>query len=271
MTFKSKYQAKHPDKQGLISYTTEENETWTILFERQLDIIKNRACDEFINGISLLEMSSAKIPQCPEMNQAFKQTTGWSVKPVEAIIPAEEFFSLLTHRIFPAAAFIRRREELDYLQEPDIFHEFFGHCPMLTDPVYADFMQKYGEIALQANEQDRNYLARLYWFTVEFGLLQTAKGLRIYGGGILSSKEETVYSIESDIPVRKPLADGLEALRTPYRIDMLQPVYYVAANYQEIYSLMQNDILGLVHKAQDLGDFEPLFDSPEQDQTTVKC
>jgi len=271
MTFVSKYKAKHPDTAGFIDYTAEENEIWAILFERQLKIVQNRACDEFIKGLDLLSMSANKIPQCPEMNQAFQHLTGWKVNPVEAIIPAEEFFTLLTNSIFPAAAFIRRREELDYLQEPDIFHEFFGHCPMLTDPVYADFMQKYGEIALNANEQDRNYLARLYWFTVEFGLIQTSKGLRVYGGGILSSKEETIYSVESDKPIRKPLADGLDALRTPYRIDILQPIYYVIDSYQNIYDIMQNDILGLIHKAQDLGDFEPLFDSPEQDQTTVKC
>ncbi|MAZ40078.1 MAG: phenylalanine 4-monooxygenase [Legionellales bacterium] len=271
MKFQSKYTAKTPNEQGLIHYTQEENAIWALLFNRQMDIVKNRACNEFILGLASLEMSADHIPQCLEMNSALKKTTGWRVKPVEAIIPADEFFSLLAERIFPAAAFIRSRDELDYLQEPDIVHEFFGHCPMLTDTVYADFMQNYGKIALNASETDREYLARFYWFTVEFGLINTLNGLRIYGGGILSSKEESIYSLESDIAQRKPLADGLEALRTPYRIDILQPIYYVINSYQEIYDIMQNDIIGLIHQAQDLGDFAPIFEQVKPEQRDVKC
>jgi phenylalanine-4-hydroxylase len=271
MKFQSQYQAKHPDAQGYIDYTNTEHETWSILFNRQVELVQSRACETFLTGIKWLSMSGEHIPQCPQMNEAFKKTTGWSVKPVEAIIPADEFFSLLSERIFPAAAFIRSREALDYIQEPDIFHEFFGHCPMLTDPVYADFMEKYGKIALKASPEDRNYLARLYWFTVEFGLIYDKTGLRIYGGGILSSKNETIYSLESTIPQRKPLDDGLSALRTPYRIDILQPIYYTIESYHTIYDIMDNDILGLIHQAQDLGDFEPLFDPPLHIQGEVKC
>lgn len=271
MAFHSKYHAKKPNAQGLIAYTKAENEIWSILFERQLQIVQHRACDTFLKGIDLLGMSAKKIPQCPEMNLAFSTTTGWQVKPVEAIIPAEEFFTLLSQRIFPAATFIRRREELDYLQEPDIFHEFFGHCPMLTDPIYADFMQKYGKIALNASTQDREYLARLYWFTVEFGLIQSTKDLRVYGGGILSSKSETIYCLESSVPKREPLGNGLAALRTPYRIDIMQPIYYVIHAYQDIYDILENDIIGLVHHAQDLGDFKPLYDPKPTDQTNIYC
>ncbi len=260
MTFQSKYVAKKPDIHGYISYTKEENAIWRELFTRQSKIVIDRACEEFILGIDKLDMSSDHIPQCPEMKKAMATSTGWEVHPVEAIIPADEFFSLLAHCKFPAAAFIRRHDELDYLQEPDIFHEFFGHCPMLTDPTYAAFMQDYGKKALKANDIDRSYLARLYWFTVEFGLIQTAKGMRIYGGGILSSMQETVYSVESTLPTRSPLGDGLAALRTPYRIDILQPVYFFITMYEELYHIMRNDVIGLIHKAQDLGDFPPQFD-----------
>jgi phenylalanine-4-hydroxylase len=260
MTFRSKYVAKKPDAHGYINYTKEENAIWNELFTRQSRIIIDRACDEFIHGIQALHMASSHIPQCPEIKKALQHSTGWQVKPVEAIIPAEEFFSLLAECKFPAAAFIRRREELDYLQEPDIFHEIFGHCPMLTDHNYATFMQNYGNLALAANDIDRSYLARLYWFTIEFGLIHTANGMRIYGGGILSSMQETIYAIESPIPVRLPLEDGLTALRTPYRIDILQPVYFFIQSYKDLYHIMQNDIMGLIHQAQDLGDLPPRFD-----------
>jgi len=271
MKFQSKYTAKKPNKEGFIEYTPEEHATWHFLFDRQMEVIQGRACNEFIQGLDFLAMSREHIPKCIDINNAFKNTTGWRVKPVEAIIPADEFFSLLANKTFPAAAFIRSKEELDYLQEPDIMHEFFGHCPMLTDPVFADFIQNYGICALNASTEDRDYLARLYWFTVEFGLIQTAKGLRVYGGGILSSKEETIYAIESPIPKRYPLNNGLNALRTPYRIDILQPVYYVIEHFKELYNILQNDIIGLIHKAQDLGDFEAQFEQPQPNQKDIKC
>ncbi|MFN7098726.1 MAG: phenylalanine 4-monooxygenase, partial [Gammaproteobacteria bacterium] len=197
-----KYIAKTPDADGYIHYNDDENSVWRELFLRQQDIVRHRACDEFINGIQLLEMAADHIPQLPEMNQVLQRFTGWQVEPVAALIPNEEFFDLLAHKKFPAAAFIRNRDELDYLQEPDIFHEFFGHCPMLTDQVYADFTECYAKKTLQANDVDRAYLGRLYWFTIEFGLINTLNGLRIYGGGILSSKAETIYAVDSPEPLR---------------------------------------------------------------------
>ena len=171
----------------------------------------------------------------------------------------EEFFSLLANRKFPCATFIRTPEDLDYIQEPDIFHELFGHCPLLAYQPYADFSQKYGEIALKATPEQRLFLGRLYWFTVEFGLIKTDAGNRIYGGGILSSKEETIYSLESTIPERRAFGNGLDALRTPYRIDMLQTIYYVIESFDCLYKLLENDILGLITEAQSLGEFEPTF------------
>lgn len=264
MEFTSKYVAKKPDKNGHIHYTEEENSVWHDLIMRQHDIVKSRACDEYLQGLDILNFSNDRIPQCYEMNEKLSKATGWTVEPVEALIPTDYFFQLLSSKKFPAACFIRKREELDYLQEPDIFHEFFGHCPLITHPIYADFMQKYGKIALEANEADRDLLGRLYWFTIEFGLIKTAKGLRCYGGGILSSKEETIYAIDSNIPQRKSLNNGLDALRTPYRIDILQPIYYVIDNFQDLFDLLNDDIIGRIQKARQLGEFEPLFDREDK-------
>ncbi|CAN5436974.1 phenylalanine 4-monooxygenase [soil metagenome] len=259
MSKKTNYIAKKPDANGIVHYTAEENHVWHDLIVRQLEIIKNRACAEYLEGVRLLNFSQDRIPQLHEVNAVLHKATGWMVHPVAALISFDRFFDLLANRKFPAATFIRTREDFDYIQEPDIFHEFFGHCPMLTEPVYADFMQKYGEIGLAANQKDRVMLARLYWFTVEFGLINTAQGLRIYGGGILSSKTETIYAVESSVPQRDPLGIGLEALRTSYRIDILQPIYYVINNYKELYDLVDKDLIALINHARELGEFAPIY------------
>ena len=237
----SKYVAKQPDEHGIIAYTDTENATWQKLIERQMEVIQQRACDEFISGLQCLNMSHRSIPQCSEINNALGKATNWSVEPVAALIPVDYFFTLLSKRKFPAATFIRVPEELDYLQEPDIFHEFFGHCPLLTDPVYADFMHKFGVVALRANAVQREYLARLYWFTVEFGLMQTPEGLRNYGGGILSSKQETISAIESVEPERRALGNCIQALRTPYRTDIVQTIYYTIESFEELYRLLDDE------------------------------
>jgi phenylalanine-4-hydroxylase len=260
----SKYQAKAPDAQGRVLYTPEENAIWHDLYHQQITIVQGRGCDEYLRGLDILDMSPSRIPQIPEVNQILQKATGWQVHPVDAIIGFEAFFELLANRQFPAATFIRTREDFEYITEPDIFHELFGHCPMLTEPVYADFMEAYGRIGLNASHSDRVALARLYWFTVEFGLINTAKGLRIYGGGILSSKSETVYAVESNIPSRKPFV-ALDALRTPYRIDILQTIYYVIDGYRALYDLVNSDLLGLVAEAHRLGMFAPTYPPAEED------
>lgn len=232
----TKYIAKKPDKNGYIHFTEDENTTWQILYERQIKTIQNRACGEFIEGLQRLNMSSQKIPQCPEISNVLQATTGWSVAPVDTIIPLEKFFSLLANRQFPAACFIRLREELDYLQEPDIFHEFFGHCPLLTNLDYADFVQWYGETALRMDNKTQSLLGRLFWFTIEFGLIQTNKGLRIYGGGILSSYQETIFALESDLPKRFPF-DLRHILDTAYRYDEIQKCYFIINDLKELFKL----------------------------------
>ncbi len=244
----SKYTAKIPDQQGNIHFTAHEHGTWQLLFDRQKNVVKDRACDEFMHGLTKLNYSPQRIPQCPEVSAVLQSTTGWTVVPVAAMIPLSEFFSLLANRQFPVASFIRLREELDYLKEPDIFHELFGHCPLLTHPAYADFVQWYGETALKTTAEIQSLLGRLFWFTIEFGLMRTTQGLRIYGGGILSSFAETTYALESDVPERLPF-DAQQILQSPYRYDEIQTRYYVLENLDQLFQLKSDQILQWVEAA----------------------
>lgn len=258
MEFKSRYVAHIPDASGMIQYADAEHKVWKTLFERQLKIIQNRACDEFMHGLEALKLSATQIPQLPEVSERLKHLTGWQIKPVPALISAKAFFELLADKSFPAATFIRVEEELNYVQEPDIFHEIFGHCPMLTNPLFAEFAAKYAQKVLEFPEARWPLLQRLFWFTVEFGLIRTPKGLKAYGGGILSSISETPYCLESDVPMRV-IFDPIVAFRTPYRIDELQRVYFVIDSYQELYDFVCSDIDALMCRACELGEFPPLF------------
>lgn len=252
------YVSKKPDKHGIVTYTPEENAMWKTLIERQTNIVASRACDEFLTGLKILNFPRDRIPQLPEVNKNLQAATGWSVAPVAALIDFDKFFKLLSERKFPAATFIRRPEDLLYIQEPDIFHELYGHCPMLTNQVYADFMQHYGQLGVGAEHKDQVMLARLYWFTVEFGLIKTHQGLKIYGGGILSSIGETPYALESNIPQRKSF-DLLEILRTPYRIDIKQPIYFIINDYQTLYDTVNKDIFLVIAEARRLGMNKPMY------------
>ncbi|RUQ90749.1 phenylalanine 4-monooxygenase [Legionella septentrionalis] len=258
MEFVSRYVAHQPDEQGLVSYSANEHRVWQILFERQCKLLPGRACDEFLLGLENLGLTATQIPQLPEVSARLKALTGWEVAPVAALISAREFFELLADRRFPAATFIRSEEELNYVKEPDIFHELFGHCPMLTNPVYADFVHNYARKVLEFPECEWALLQRLFWFTVEFGLILTEKGMRAYGGGILSSISETVYSVESDVPLRV-LFDPVAGFRMPYRIDMLQPVYFVIRSYEELYAFVMSDVKELIQRARTLGEYPPFF------------
>ncbi len=261
--FHSKYTAKIPDDNGYIEYTKQENETWGVLYRRMMDIIDDYACDEYVQGLDKLGITGDHIPQTPEINQRLQAETGWGVEPVPALIPLDRFFELLASKRFPAATFIRIPEELDYVEEPDIFHEIYGHCPLLTNQAFADFAQKYGELTLKMNDSDRMMMQRLYWFTVEFGLIKTAKGMRNYGGGILSSFSETQYAVDSDVPKRIALGDGVEPLRTPFRIDILQPVYFYIESFKQLYDIISDDPAALIARAHELGEHQPLFEVDE--------
>lgn len=267
MDFQSRYVSHQPDKAGRVAWSVEENGIWRHLYERQLAIISNRACDEFLCGLDQLGLTAESIPQLPDVSQKLKALTGWQVEPVAALISARAFFELLATKRFPAATFIRSQEEIDYVKEPDIFHEIFGHCPMLTNPVYADFVHQYALKVLSLPESDWALLQRLFWFTVEFGLIQTHQGLRAYGGGILSSISETAYSVESDIPMRV-LFDPVVAFRTPYRIDMLQRVYFVINSYQQLYDFVGQNVPAFLNRARELGEF-PAFFPVDKDNPSV--
>ena len=215
----SAYRSKIRDGKGNIHYNAAENAVWRDLLARQEKLLPGRVCEEFLAGLEALALPRERVPQLGEINARLARTSGFGVEAVPALISPEKFFGLLAARKFPVATFIRRREEFDYLQEPDIFHEVFGHCPLLTNPDYADFLQRFGAAALDAGKPYFWRLQRLFWFTVEFGLIETKDGVRIYGAGIASSPGETRFSLESDQPERHPF-DPLRVFRTPYRIDM---------------------------------------------------
>ncbi|KAF1070264.1 MAG: Phenylalanine-4-hydroxylase [Pseudomonas citronellolis] len=251
------YVAREPDTHGVIHYPDSEHQVWHTLISRQLRLLDGRACTEYLDGLEQLRLPLEHIPQLADINRVLQASTGWQVARVPALIPFQTFFELLASRRFPVATFIRTVEELDYLQEPDIFHELFGHCPLLTNRWFAEFTHTYGQLGLAASPQERVYLARLYWMTIEFGLLDSADGLRIYGGGILSSPKETLYSL-SETPLQQPF-DALEAMRTPYRIDILQPLYFVLPNLHSLFELAAQDIMALVRQAMRLGLHAPRF------------
>lgn len=260
----SLYTAHQPDEQGVIHYSDEEHGTWQILIERQLAALGGKACEEYVAGLARLDLPRDRIPQLAEINAVLQPATGWTVVAVPALISFDRFFSLLANRQFPVATFIRRRDELDYLQEPDIFHELFGHCAMLTNPAFAHFTHVYGQLGQQASKEERVFLARLYWFTVEFGLVQGdagkgqgSDGLHIYGGGILSSIGETAYALSGQ-PRLQPF-NLMEVLRTPYRIDIMQPIYFVLPSLDALYRLAEQDIMGTLAEARRLGLNAPLF------------
>lgn len=256
---KTTYVSKQPNANGLIDWTQAENQTWNTLITRQTEIVKTRASDEFLEGLDRIGFSKDRVPQHTEINSRLADFTGWEVEVVPALIPAKEFFTLLANKKFPAASFIRVPEELDYIQEPDIFHEFYGHVPLLTFPDYANFMEEFGKIALSISPKDRRRLFRLFWFTIEFGLLKSDNGIKAYGGGMLSSIHETVYSVESPVAIREAF-DPLKALRTPYRIDIPQPLYYVLDSFSDLFKILDNDLIALLEKSKELGDFPPLFE-----------
>lgn len=246
------YEAKVPDQSGNVAYTNDEHDVWNTLYTRQIKLLEGRACKEFMDGVHALHLSAEKIPQLPDVSARLKAISGWSVAPVKALISFKEFFDLLANRKFPAATFIRLREHLDYLKEPDIFHEIFGHCPLLTNVAFADFTQRVGEIGQSMTNVERVMLARLYWFTVEFGLINTENGLRIFGGGILSSKGESVYALESDIPTRRQF-DLLTVLRTTYRYDEMQKDYFIINSFAELFALVSADLKEIFKEAKAKG------------------
>jgi phenylalanine-4-hydroxylase len=234
--------------QGWTDYSDAEHQVWITLYERQAALLPGRACDPFLKGLEALDLHRAGIPEFARINQELTRLTGWSVVAVPGLVPDEIFFEHLANRRFPAGQFIRQPDQLDYLQEPDVFHDVFGHVPMLTDPVFAGYMQAYGQGGLRALHLGRLHnLARLYWYTVEFGLLDTPAGLRLMGAGIVSSHAESIFALDDPSPNR--LGFELErVMRTPYRIDDFQQVYFVVPSLQALLDATLQDFGPIYHR-----------------------
>src|SRR5436305_11294716 len=226
--------AQHTIEQDWSGHTEEEHAIWRYLFERQQRLLAGRACREYLDGLKGLGVAAKGIPEFERLSGILGRATGWRIVAVPGLVPDDVFFGFLARRRFPSTCFIRGRDQLDYLQEPDVFHDIFGHVPMLMNPVFADYMQAYGQGGLKALSLGAlHHLARLYWYTVEFGLIETAAGLRIYGSGIVSSKGESVYCLEDPRPNRLGF-DLMLVMRTKDRIADFQALYFAIRSFEEL-------------------------------------
>ena len=238
-------------------YTEEEHAIWRLLFDRQQRLLVGRACREFLDGLSGLGVAAEGIPDFRRLNEALHAATGWRIAAVPGLVPDDIFFGYLARRCFPSTCFIRRRDQLDYLQEPDVFHDICGHVPLLMNPVFADYMQAYGEGGLKALGLGHlQHLARLYWYTVEFGLIATEDGLRIYGSGILSSAGESVYCL-ADARPHRILFDLRRVMRTRYRIDDFQQTYFVIDDFQQLFEATRPDFAPIYREIAALPEIDP--------------
>lgn len=227
-------------EQNWTRYGAEEHQLYARLFARQWQQLPAQACEAFIDSLGGLGIES-NIPRFEQLSAVLRAATGWEIVAVPGVIPERAFFSLLAERRFPVTVWLRKPEEFGYIVEPDVFHDLFGHVPLLLNPVFADYMQAFGKGGLKAEGlQALQYLARLYWYTVEFGLMVTDPGLRVYGAGILSSANETVYSLTSAKPQRIGF-DLQRVLRTPYKIDEFQPTYFVIDNFRQLFDATSPD------------------------------
>jgi phenylalanine-4-hydroxylase len=239
------------------AYAKDEHAVWRLLFERQQCLLQGRACAEYLDGMRALGVASDGIPDFDRLSDILERATGWRIVAVPGLVPDEVFFALLARRRFPSTCFIRGRDQLDYLEEPDVFHDICGHVPMLMNPVFADYMQAYGEGGLKALRLGHlKELARLYWYTVEFGLIATPEGLRIYGSGILSSAGESVYCLEDPRPNRLHF-ELRRVMRTRYRIDRYQETYFVINDYTELFAATRPDFAPIYREVAALSEIAP--------------
>jgi len=250
------HRAKHPEiapdftiDQRWENYSRDEHGVWQRLFDRQTALLPGRACDEFMDGLAKLGLSREGIPELRRLSNRLETLTGWRVVAVPSLVPDDIFFDHLANRRFPAGAFIRGADELDYIEEPDIFHDVFGHVPMLAHPVFADYMQAYGMGGQRAGREfgALKNLARLYWYTVEFGLIEQKGCLRIYGSGIVSSHGETIYALDDPRPKRIRF-DLERVMRTEYKIDDYQAGYFVIRSFDELFAETYKDFAALYRK-----------------------
>ncbi|MES2453682.1 MAG: phenylalanine 4-monooxygenase [Pseudomonadota bacterium] len=218
-------------------YTPGEHAVWDTLFDRQAKLLPGRASEAYLRGLDVLKLSKPGIPDFEELSERLMGLTGWQVVAVPGLVPDDVFFDHMANRRFVAGNFIRRPDQLDYLQEPDVFHDVFGHVPMLADPVFADYLEAYGRGGQRALELGAlKHLARLYWYTVEFGLIAQPEGLRIYGSGIVSSFAESRFALDDPSPNRIAF-DLKRVMRTEYRIDDFQQNYFVIQSFDDLLRL----------------------------------
>lgn len=242
-------------EQDWAAYSAADHDLYRRLYERQAAQLTGFACDEFIDAVKYLGTPS-RIPRFDELSDKVYSATKWEVVAVPGLIPEEAFFSLLSQRRFPVTGWIRKPEEFDYVVEPDVFHDLFGHVPLLFNPMFADYMQAYGAGGLKASRLEScEYLARLYWYTVEFGLISTPAGLRAYGAGILSSAGELRHSITSQAPQR--LGFDLERImRTRYKIDTYQSTYFVIDSFAQLFDATAPDFTPVYERVARLGELD---------------
>ncbi|UYB52473.1 phenylalanine 4-monooxygenase [Xanthomonas sp. AM6] len=235
------------------SYSADDHATWGTLYQRQRELLVGRACDEFLQAQDAMGMSPQAIPRFDQLNEVLAAATGWTLVGVEGLLPELDFFDHLANRRFPVTWWIRRPEQIDYIAEPDLFHDLFGHVPLLMNPVFADYMEAYGRGGVKAHgigPDALQNLTRLYWYTVEFGLIDTPDGLRIYGAGIVSSKGESLHSLESAAPNRIGF-DLARIMRTRYRIDTFQKTYFVIDSFEQLMQATAPDFTPLYAQLRD--------------------
>lgn len=238
--------------QAYENYTKHDQYVWELLFERQINQLPDLASEAYIEGIDLAGLTAERIPNFEtELNPRLKEQTGWEVVVVPGLIPVEDFFKLMANRKFPSSTWLRTEKQLDYLEEPDMFHDTFGHVPLLTNQAFCDFLAKFSKIALDYidNEEAILQLQRLYWYTVEFGLIRENGKLKIYGGGIISSSGESQYSLFSDIPKRLNY-DVPTIMETIVKIDEFQKQYFVIESYEQLYNSLP-DVVAYLRKVKE--------------------
>lgn len=250
-------------------YSADDHDVWNQLIARQAEILPGRASEEFLEGRERLGLGRDGIPKFSALNRVLEPATGWTLIGVEGLLPDHVFFDHLANRRFPVTWWLRRADQLDYISEPDLFHDLYGHVPLLLNPVFADYMQAYGHGGMKAHgigEGALMNLTRLYWYTVEFGLLQTSQGLRIYGSGIVSSKGESIYALESPAPNR--IGFDLERIMsTRYRIDTYQRTYFVIESFEQLFDATRVDFAPIyarlaqrdAHAAGDVLDTDEIY------------
>jgi len=237
------YTQMRPDwtvEQDWDAYSEAEHDRWRRLYQRQIELVPGRACQEYERALRQLDYEKG-IPRFESVNRKLERATRWRLVAVPGLLPDPVFFAHLANRRFPVTVWLREEREFDYIVEPDVFHDFFGHAPLLFDPVFADYLQAYGQGGLKADRLGGlKYLARLYWYTVEFGLIRTPQGLRNYGAGILSSPGEIVFALTGR-ESRRVGFELMRVMRSLYKIDTYQETYFVIDGFQQLFDATAPD------------------------------